>query len=243
MPRPILTALAVLACSALGACADLPSGPHSFVREAAGTTWVAVVEPAGLPTARTWLAAVPAGAPEGEAARATLVEAARVRRAGDLESALALEDRAALEAATSLSRAPEPQVVLAALAAVDAWAERAAVRTAEGRFPALALAERAAREGAAQARAHLAAGDTLAAVREVTRAAEKAHAWAPLAVALRAVRQAEGYIERSPAPSPELQRARHLLRGAREGVALGDHTRAMQRAMYALQLIEQDRRR
>ena len=244
MPLRSLRALgalsATLACAALGACADVPSAPESFVREAGGATWVAVVEPAGLPTARTWLSALPGHAPEGEAARATLSEAARVRRTGAMEGFLALEDRAAREAAAALPRAPEARMVLSALAAADEWVDRASVRTAGGRFPELARAELGVREAAARARSSLAAGDTLAAVREVAGAAEVARAWAPVSVALRVVRDAEGRIDATPNPSAGLVRARRLLRGAREGIAIGDHARALQRAMYALQLIEQE---
>ncbi len=241
--RRVLAALqAAVACAALGACADVPSAPESFVREAGGATWVAVVEPAGLPTARTWLSAFPGHTPAGDAARATLAEAARVRRTGSLEGFLALEDRAAREAAAALPRAPEARVVLSALAAADEWVERASVRTAGGRFPELARAESSVREGSVRARSLLAAGDTLAAVREIALAAESARSWTPVSVALRVVRDAEARIDATPNPSAGLVRARRLLRGAREGIAIGDHSRALQRAMYALQLIEQEGR-
>ncbi|MBD0320386.1 MAG: hypothetical protein ICV87_08630, partial [Gemmatimonadetes bacterium] len=89
--------LAALLCAAAGACTDLPSAPESFVREAGGATWVAVVEPAGLPTARTWLATLPSDAPQAGMAWATLEEASRVLKTGNVEGALALEDRAARE--------------------------------------------------------------------------------------------------------------------------------------------------
>ncbi|HEX8363446.1 MAG TPA: hypothetical protein VF613_25220 [Longimicrobium sp.] len=234
---------AAFACAALGACADVPSAPESFVRDAGGATWVAVVEPAGLPTARTWLSAFPDQAPASSAARATLAEAARVRRTGAMEAFLTLEDRAAREAAAALPAAPEARVVLSGLAAADEWVERASVRTVGGRFPELARAELAVRENGARARSLLAAGDTLGAVREITIAAEVARAWAPVSVALRVVRDAEARIDSTPNPSAGLVRARRLLRGAREGIAIGDHARALQRAMYALQLIEQEGRR
>ena len=238
--RSALRALyAALACAALGACADAPSAPESFVREAGGATWVAVVEPAGLPSARTWLAG---GGAEGDAARATLAEAARVRRTGAIEASLALENRAAREAAAALTRAPDAQVVLSALAAADEWVQRSSVRTAGARFPDLARAEAGVRELAARSRSLFAAGDTLGAVRELTRAAEWARSWAPMSVALRVVRDAEARIDATPNPSAGLVRARRLLRGAREGIAIGDHARALQRAMYALQLIEQEGR-
>ncbi len=238
--RPLQAFAAALACAA-SACTDLTTAPESFVREAAGSVWVAVVEPAGLPSARAWLGALPGSAPEGAAARNTLAEASRVRKTGDVEGASLLEDRAAREAAAALRHPPEARLLLVALAAADEWAERAALRTEGGRFPELARAELGVREGSARARALMSAGDTLAAVREVVLLAETARAWAPLSVALRAVRDAERRIDATPNPSANLVRARHLLRGAREGVAMGESMRALQRATYALQLIEQER--
>ena len=241
--RPVRGLAGTLSCAALCACSDLPSAPESFVREAGGSTWVAVVEPAGLPNARTWLSSVPGNAPRALAARATLAEAARVKKTGEVEGSLALEERAAREAVAALPRAPEARLVLASLAAVDEWADRAALRTQKGGFPELARAERDVREESGRARSLLAAGDTLSAVRTLTAASETARGWAPVAVALRVVRDAEARIDATPSPSANLVRARHLLRGAREGVAMGDQMRALQRAMYALQLIEQEGRR
>jgi len=198
--------------------------------------WVAVVEPAGLPGARAWLGSLP----DGAAARITLAEASRVRKTGNVEGALLLEDRAAREAAAALARPPETRLLLVALAAADEWAERAALRTGGGRFPELARAELAVRAGSERARALMARGDTLAAVREIALVAGTARAWAPLAVALRAVRDAERRIDATPNPSANLLRARHLLRGAREGAAMDEPMRALQRATYALQLIDQE---
>ena len=240
--HPLSRVLAALLCAAASACADLPSAPESFVREAGGATWVAVVEPAGLPTARTWLAALPSGAPQGAGARATLAEASLVLKTGNVEGSMLLEDRAAREIAASLPAAPDARTVLVALAAAEQLADRAALRTASGRFPELARSEQSVRAGNERARSLLAAGDTLAAVAEIVRAAQTARRWSPMSVALRAVRDAERRIDSTPNPSANLVRARHLLRGAREGVALGDHMRALQRATYALQLIEQERR-
>lgn len=137
-------------------------------------------------------------------------------------------------------RRREVSLLLVALAAADEWAERAALRTEGGRFPELARAELCVRAGSDRARALMIAGDTLAAVREIALVAEAARAWAPLAVALRAVRDAERRIDATPNPSANLLRARHLLRGAREGVAMGESMRALQRATYALQLIDQE---
>jgi len=65
-----------------------------------------------------------------------------------------------------------------------------------------------------------------------------------VAVALRLVVQAERRIDGDRSPSPDLKRARLLLRLSREAMATGDQTRAMRRAWYALQLIDaEDARR
>jgi hypothetical protein len=241
---PTLTTVPIralaLCLGALTACSDLPSAPQSFVREAGGATWVAVVEPGALPTARTWLATLPGDGPEGAEARATLADAARVRKEGHAEAALALEERAALEAAGALPRAPEPRLILVALAGLDEWAGRAALRTSDGDFPELRRSEREVRDGTARARSLMAAGDTLGAVRAIAVATGTARRWSPVSVALRVVRDAERRIDSTRNPSANLVRARHLLRGAREGLAIGDEMKALQRAMYALQLIEQE---
>ena len=58
------TWLALSATLALqAACSDLPTGSDSFQLEADGELWTAVVAPAGLPTAETWLAFAPASPP------------------------------------------------------------------------------------------------------------------------------------------------------------------------------------
>jgi hypothetical protein len=62
--------------------------------------------------------------------------------------------------------------------------------------------------------------------------------YAPETVALGLVSRAEQRIDADPAPTPDLRRARLLLRLAREAMATGDQTRAMKRAWYALQIID-----
>ena len=57
-------------------------------------------------------------------------------------------------------------------------------------------------------------------------------------MALRLIADAERRVGADPQPSPELRRARMLLRMSREAMATGDQTRAMKRAWYALQIID-----
>ncbi|HEX8432574.1 MAG TPA: hypothetical protein VF625_14890 [Longimicrobium sp.] len=231
-----------LACASVAGCGDLSTAPDSFVREADGAVWVAVSEPVGLPSARTWLAALPASSPAVASVRGRLEAAASDRRAGRLEAAIAGENAAAREAVDALSTAPDERVVRESVAAAAEWTERAAGRTAGGAFGELAVTEGAVRAAVGRSRELLAAGDTLAAMREVATAAEAARAWSPLEVVVRVLARAEARIDAEAHLSPNLARARHLLRGARDGLAAGDHSRAFQRAVYALQLIEQERR-
>lgn len=241
LPRRALCAAALLSAALTAACEDLPSGPQVWTREAAGRTWVAVAEPAGMASARGWMTwAAPA---VQDSLRTLLAASARERRAGRLEVGLALEERAAELAVSSLVRTPDPVSTLAALAAVESWMERASGPVSTGRFPELGREAAAVRGLTDAARASLAAGDTAAACAHLTRASGMARRWTPIAVAARAVAEAEASIAADPDPSPDLVRARRLLRGAREGVAAGDHARGLQRAMYALQLIEHARGR
>ena len=236
-------ALCAAACALLPACADAPTGPQSYVQEAGGDLWVAVVEPVGMPDARTWLPFVPAGSPAAERVRALQGEAGRARRAGELERGMALEAEAAREAAGAIGRAPPAQTVLEALAALESWVQRAELRTETGRFPGLDTTSVRVRERRDEARALLAQGDTGAAAVKLAAAAEAAREYAPLAVGLRLVERCEARIDRQGEPTPNLKRARRLLGTAREALAMGDEGRAVKRALYALQLLEQEEAR
>jgi hypothetical protein len=234
-PRRGPFAALLLAAALTAACEDLPTGPQVWTRDAAGRRWVAVAEPVGLPSARGWLA----WTASGDSVRGLLSLAARERRAGRLENALSGEAEAAELAARTLGEVPTG-VVLSGLASVDSWVERAAEPAESGTFAELQQDLEAVRALADESRAALATGDRSTACLQMTRAANLARQWTPMAVAARAVVQAELAISRDPDPSAELLRARRLLRGAREGVASGDHARALQRALYALQIIEHE---
>lgn len=230
-----------LLCALAAACADSPTAPTSFVHEAGGSTWVAVAEPAGMPDARGWLPYLAPGA--AAEVRTLRDEAARARREGDLERFLALESRAHLRASEMVAKAPPPAKVLDVLAALESWRQRALERLEEGEHPELDAARVAVEGHRDAARRALAQGDTAAAVASLARAAEAARDFSPVSVALRLISQSEGRIDADPSPSADLKRARLLLRTAREAMATGDQTRAMKRAWYALQIIDNEARR
>ena len=229
-------------CAVVSACGDSPTLPTSFAREAGGTTWVAVREPAGLPDARSWLPYLSAA----DAARVRQVRAAAdaARQGGRLEAALEMDAEARLAAASLLAADPPPARVRAALGALREWEARAAERLQAGSYPALETVAAVVLARRAEAEAALARGDARAAVLRLAEGAEAARSASPVAVALRLVERAEQRIDGDPSPSADLKRARLLLRLSREAMATGDQTRAMKRALYALQLIDaEDARR
>ncbi|HWK88773.1 MAG TPA: hypothetical protein VNP72_02215, partial [Longimicrobium sp.] len=133
---------------------------------------------------------------------------------------------------------PEPQRVLGALAAVDAWTDRARARLEAGSYPALDSGATEVAALAAAARAALARGDTVAAVGEISRAALRAREHSPLAVGLRLLASAEARVG-GIGKGRDADRVRKLLGGAREGLAMGDSVRALRRALYALQMLDE----
>ncbi|HET7233336.1 MAG TPA: hypothetical protein VFJ16_25210 [Longimicrobium sp.] len=220
----------------LAACGDAPTLPTSFAQEAGGRTWVAVAEPSGMPDARTWLPLLPR--PQAQQIRSLLADAGKLRRDGQLEAGLAAEAQARVAAAQALpADVPAPRVQ-GALAALREWETRAAGRLRAGQYPGLdstvtlVAAQRAAAEAA------LESGDRRAAAAILARAGETARAYSPVRVALRLVQRAEQRIDADPSPTPDLRRARLLLRTAREAMATGDQMRAMKRAWYAQQIID-----
>jgi hypothetical protein len=232
----------LLLCAVVAACGDAPTLPTSFAREAGGVTWVAVREPAGLPDARSWLPYLSAA----DAARVRQVQAAAEaeRAAGRLEAALEMDAEARLSAASLLAADPPPARIRAALGALAEWESRAASRLEAGRYPALETVAAVVSARRAEAEAALARDEARTAVLRVAEGADAARSTSPVAVALRLVEQAERRIDGDPSPSQDLRRALLLLRLSREAMATGDQTRAMKRALYALQLIDaEDARR
>jgi hypothetical protein len=234
--RRLVLAAAALA---LAACNDAGTGPTSYVQVVSGGAWVAVAEPPGMARADTWLAWVPSQGPAAASVRQLRDAAGRARSAGRIEESLALDDDALLLAAGSLARAPDAVRILGPLAALDAWTDRARARLETGRYPDLAATADAVGAQAAAARRALAAGDTMVAVRHLAVATIAARRQSPLGVGLRMLAAVEQRLGPPRAQeSANLKRARHLLAGAREGLATGDSQRALRRAVYALQLLE-----
>ena len=233
-----------LACTLLlAACTDSPTAPESWVQQAEGRTWVAIAEPAGLPSVRTWLQFVDGHGEAAGAIRALRDEASAERRAGRIERSLELEGEASAAAAGSLARTPDARTILLSLAALESWVQRAEARRAGGEFPELDSAVVSVRALRDDARALLVEGDTGRAVQGLDAAARQARSLGPLAVAVRLVGRAEARIAADPSPSDNLVRAQRLLQTAREAMATGDQTRAMKRALYALQLVYAESRR
>jgi len=220
----------------VAACGDAPTMATSFAQQAGGRTWVAVAEPAGMPDTRTWL---PWVAPaDGRRIRTLVAEAAKLRRAGQLEAGLHLEAQARLAAAQFLAHDPPPAPMTSALMAVREWETRAADRLRAGQYPGLDSTLAVVSAGRAAAEAALDRGDARAAAGLLAGAGETARDYAPVRVALRLVERAEQRIDAEAAPTPDLRRARLLLRTAREAMATGDEMRAMKRAWYAQQIVD-----
>lgn len=233
--------LALAAVLALAACGDAGTAPTSYVQVVSGGAWVAVAEPQGMARADTWLPWLAADGPAAAQVRHLREAAGRARGAGRIEESLALENDALRLAAGSLARAPDPVRILVPLAALDAWTDRARERLATGRYPELDAAATAVAAEAAAARGALAAGDTSGAVLHLAQGTRLAREQSALGVGVRLLASIESRLGRpAAAENANVKRARRLLAGAREGLATGDHVRALRRAVYAVQLLEQE---
>lgn len=233
--------LALTAVLALAACSDAGTAPTSYVQVVSGGAWVAVSEPQGMARADTWLAWLPADGAAAAQVRQLREAAGRARGAGRIEESLALEDDALRLAAGSLARSPDPMRVLGPLAALDAWTERARERLLTGRYPELDEAAAGVAAEASAARSAMVAGDTTVAVVHLARGTILAREQSTLGVGVRLLASIEGRLGKpDPRENANVKRARRLLAGAREGLSTGDTVRALRRAVYALQLLEEE---
>ena len=233
---PLATVLAVAACD------DAGTAPTSYVQVVAGGAWVAVAEPPGMPRADTWLPWLAADGPAAAQVRQLRDAAGRARGGGRVEEAISMEDDALRLAAGSLARSPDAvRGVLGPLAALDVWTDRARARLEMGRYPELHAAAAGVAAEAAAARRALAAGDTMTAVAHLANGTLLARRHSTVGVGLRLLAAVEARLgPPKNIDSTNLKRARHLLAGAREALATGDSMRAMRRAVYALQLLDQE---
>jgi hypothetical protein len=239
-PRCATTVALVSLALVQGACADLPTGPDSFQLEADGELWTAVVPPADLPSASTWLAFAAPSSPESADAASEVAalqaSAVRAMTRGELERAEELAARATLRAIDAMQLRPGPGVFLAGIGSLQGWERRVREGVDLTRAPALAatLAEVGAEREAVDAA--LRAGDQRAAAIHLTRAAELVRAWSPQGVALRVLGRVDAHLAAASRSPGEAERAAHLVQSAREELLSGEPLRAVQRALYALQL-------
>ncbi len=233
---------ALLGVALLAACEDAPTVPRAYVHAAEGELWVALTVPPGVPDLQSWMPYLRAAGPQGSAnlqrVRELQAGMERARRAGDVERAHLLEDEAIRVAAGSLTTLPDGRLFLRSFGALDAWLARADAQLGEARLPQLEGAVDAVRADRSAAESALSAGDTAAAVIHLATAALKVREYAPSAVALRVLDRATQRLETQSLNDVNTARAKRLLANAREALLERQDTRALQRALYALQIAD-----
>lgn len=222
------------------ACTDLPTGADSFQLEADGELWTAVIAPEGLPTAETWLEFAATESAEGAAATEAVTSlraaALAARAAGDLRAADAFLLEAVQRSIEVMTIDPGPGIFLSGAASLDGWERSVRSEVDLSRAPRLsATVEQVARDREA-AQAALRDGDPQQAALHLTRAAERVRGWDPQGVALRVLGRVEARLAAEARSPGEGERAAHLVQSAREELLNGRALRAVQRALYALQL-------
>jgi hypothetical protein len=238
--RRIAASFALLATVLLaGGCADAPTFPATLRWLAEGEEWIAVLPPSSLPTAAEWARST--GDPAGREALALRMnsmeaQAAAALSRGDLAGATRLRSDATVLLSRSVRHAPDRGILQEGASAVDLWTTRVHADLGAEDAPALASALdsiAAARRDASRA---LAAGDSVGAARALIDAGERIRTWSPTFVAARLLGRVEARVAARAATGTDGLRAQHLLRSSREALGSGDPVRAMQRAIYALQL-------
>jgi hypothetical protein len=164
-------------------------------------------------------------------------QADRSRKDGEFGRASALRREASELAVSSLETAPSADIVLESAGGVDRWLQSVdAVGLGESRL--VAATVDSVRAGRAAAREALAAGDTVTAVRYIMAASEQIRLWSPPEIAWRALQRAEVAVAAMPDGGTNHDRARRLVQGSRLELRTGDPLRALERALYALQLAD-----
>lgn len=216
--------------------------PRALQQLAGGEEWVAVTVPERLPQLQTWL---PYLRPRTEEERATLrrvreleAGALRARQEGRVLETRLLNREATRLAVVSLTEPPEPRVIEDGIAAVDVWVERVRRDTDLSHLRGLAAAHDSVRTARRRIGLALASGDTTSAVLYLAEATEIIQEQAPSAVALRVIARAQERLRARGQQGQDVSRAIHLLSAARQELLAGDAARALQRALYALQLAD-----
>jgi hypothetical protein len=235
----LLASVALLAL--LAACKDAPTAPEALQVVAAGRDWIAIAAPTDLPTTATW---TPFLLKQGDGGRAIVGQvkalerqAERSRKEGEFARAGTLRREASELAVKSLDAAPSADIVLESAGGVDRWL-RSVEAVGLERSLLVAATVDSVRAGRAAAREELAAGDTLAAVRHIMAASEQIRRWSPPEIAWRALQRAEAAVAAMPDGGADHVRARRLVQGSRQELRFGDPLRALERALYALQLAD-----
>lgn len=231
----------LLLAALVTACTDLPTGSETFQLEADGELWTAVLPPADLPSPATWLAYADAGSLQAQAAAVAVEElfarATEARVEGNAAVADALLEQAAERAVAVLpDGAPGPGVLLSGVATLEGWERRVRLGVDLDRAPALAEAAQAVGRDREAVEAALLNGDLRTAALRLTRASERVRGWGPQGVALRALERVEAHLAAEARSPREVERATHLVQSARAELVGGQPLRAVQRAIYALQL-------
>ncbi len=233
---------ALLSVALLVACEDAPTAPRAYVQPAEGELWVAITVPPGMPDLQSWMPYLRAAGPQGSAnlerVRALQTGMERARRAGNVERAHLLEEEAIRVAAASLTTLPDARLFLRSFGALDAWLARADAQLGEVRLPQLEEAVDAVRTDRRAAESALGAGDTATAVIHLATASLKVREYAPSAVALRVLDRATERLEAQALNDVNAARAKRLLANAREALLQRQDTRALQRALHALQIAD-----
>src|SRR5687768_12121522 len=230
-------ALASLALVA-GGCADAPTFPAALEWLADGEEWVAVLPPAGLPQAADWARfAAEEQAPALARQLASMeTSVALALSHGDVAGAARLRADAVLLLGRSIRRAPDAAILRDGAAAIDLWGARVRETVQVDQAPALAAALDTIAATRSRAALALESGDSIGAALALLDAGERIRSWSPMAVAVRLVERAGERVGALPEEGVAATRARHLLLSSRQALRAGDPMRAMQRAIYALQL-------
>lgn len=242
MPYPSHRRIGLLLCASalalLAGCKDAPTGPEALRLAAGGREWLAISAPADLPTSATWMPYLmkqgAAGRELGGMVRGMEKEAEREQLEGHFARATSIRREAESLAVSALRTPPSPDVLLESAGAVDRWLQRVeAVGLEVALVSATVDSVRARRAAATQA---LEAGDSLGAVRELMAASSQIRRWSPFEIAARALDRAEVGVEAMKEKSPARARARHLAMSSRQELRRGDPLRALERALYAIQI-------
>ena len=230
-------ALASLAVAA-GGCADAPTFPAALQWLADGEEWVAVLPPEGLPQAADWarFASEEQGPALAQRLASMETAVALALSHGDVAGAARLRSEAALLLGGAIRRAPDAAILRDGAAAIDLWGSRVRETVRVEEAPALVAAMDTIAAARSRAALALERGDSIGAALALLDAGQRIRSWSPMAVAMRLVERADDRVGALPDDAIGATRARHLLLSSRQALRAGDPMRAMQRAIYALQL-------